>query len=84
MTKTSNNGAAGMSDDWIEVARSDGSREMVKVEDTLNGMKQRIILILYDELYVSGDQSIEGRLEAADRIIAEIVAPIQAAHKPST
>lgn len=73
-----------MSDDWVEVVRPDGSREMVRTEDTLNGMKQRIILILYDELYVSADQSIEGRLEAADRIIAEIVAPIQAGHKPST
>jgi hypothetical protein len=65
-----------MNDDWIEVVRSDGSRKMVRAEETLNGIKQRIILILYDELYVSGDHSIEGRLEAADRIIAEIVAPI--------
>jgi hypothetical protein len=72
-----------MSDDWIEVVRSDGSREMVMAEDTPNGMKQRIILILYDELYVAGDQSIEGRLEAADRIIAEIVKPIHARTNPS-
>lgn len=65
-----------MSGDWVEEVRSDGSRVMVRAEETLNGMKQRIILILYDELHVSGEYSIEGRMEAADRIINEIIAPI--------
>lgn len=72
-----------MSDDWIEVVRSDGMREMVRAEETLNGMKQRIILILYDELYIFGEHSIEGRLEAADRIIAEIVAPVLSGSQPT-
>ena len=51
--------------------------------DDAETLKQRIIEILHEELYGQGKGDIDGRQKAADRIIAEIIAPIQAAHKPS-
>ena len=48
-------------------------------EDEAKALKQKIVEILYAELdvaeYEPGYSSIEGRQEAADRIIAEIIAP---------
>jgi hypothetical protein len=44
-------------------------------DDERLSLKRRIVEILYSELYADGLGDIDGRQEAASRIIAEIVEP---------
>lgn len=50
--------------------------------DDAETLKRKIVEILYSELNEDGHGGIDGRQEAADRIIAEIIAPLRDASKP--